>query len=196
MSGRGARDIEGRLDRRMRCRGETPVQPDVKDELKVRSTISSADKSANRLNGLLSLSSAMSINATISFTITSSRTPCGFQSMRDKCLRNRTCAGSFKLPPDILHHHGVDPVKSLLDGVMRSSDRLVGSPLRQCVEQFDETSLVRITPGGFAIWLNPVGMLEPQVVVNLLPELGVGVDFVGHHNWLIWNVHLYSPPLS
>ena len=30
--------------------------------------------------------------------------------IRDKSLRNRTCAGSFKLPPDILHHHSVDPV--------------------------------------------------------------------------------------
>ena len=36
MSGRWARDIEGRLDRRMRCRGQTPVQRDVKDELKVQ----------------------------------------------------------------------------------------------------------------------------------------------------------------
>jgi hypothetical protein len=26
--------------------------------------------------------------------------------------------------------------------------------------------------------LDPFGMLEPQVVVNLLPKLGVGVDFV------------------
>src|SRR5262249_15063801 len=105
---------------------------------------------------------------------------CGFQSIRDKSLRNRTCAGSFKLPPDTLHHHGVDPVKSLLEGVMRSSDRLVGSPLRQCVEQFDETRLVRITHGGFAIWLNPFGMLDPQVVVNLLPEFSVCVDLVRH----------------
>ena len=63
---------------------------------------------------------------------------------------------------------------------MRSSDRLVGSPLRQCVEQFDETRLVRITHGGFAIWLNPFGMLDPQVVVNLLPELRVCVDLVRH----------------
>jgi hypothetical protein len=36
-------------------------------------------------------------------------------------------------------------------------------------------------------------MLDPQVAVNLLPKLGVGVDLVGHRNWLIWNVHLYSP---
>ena len=63
---------------------------------------------------------------------------------------------------------------------MRSSHRLVGSPLHQCVEQFDETRLVRITDRGFAIWLNPFGILDPQVVVNLLPKLGVGVDLVSH----------------
>jgi hypothetical protein len=39
-------------------------------------------------------------------------------------------------------------------------------------------------------------MLDPQIVVNLLPELGVGVDLVRHGNWLIWNVHLSPPPLS
>ena len=27
-------------------------------------------------------------------------------------------------------------------------------------------------------------MLEPQIVVNLLPELGVGVDLVRRGNWL------------
>ena len=61
---------------------------------------------------------------------------------------------------------------------MRSSDRLVGSPSRQCVELFQEAH------GGFAIWLEPLGMLDPQVVVNLLQELGVGVDLVRHGNWL------------
>ena len=76
--------------------------------------------------------------------------------------------------------HVNDPVKSLLEGVMRSSDRLVGSPLRQCIEQLDETRLVRITHRGFAIWLNPFGMLDSQVVVNLLPELSVCVDLVRH----------------
>jgi hypothetical protein len=27
-------------------------------------------------------------------------------------------------------------------------------------------------------------MLDPQIVVNLLPKLGVGVDFVMHGHWL------------
>ena len=65
---------------------------------------------------------------------------------------------------------------------MRSSDRLVGSPSRQRVEQFHEARLVRITHGGLAIWLDPFGMLNPQGVVKLLPELGVGVDLRRHGN--------------
>jgi hypothetical protein len=54
---------------------------------------------------------------------------------------------------------------------MSSSDRLVGSPSRQSVEQLGEARLVRITRGAFAIWLDPFGMLNPEVVVNLLLEL-------------------------
>ena len=56
------------------------------------------------------------------------------------------------------------------------NDGLVGSPSRQSVEQFRKARLVRITRGGFAIWLDPFGMLAPQVVVNLLPKLGVGTS--------------------
>jgi hypothetical protein len=48
----------------------------------------------------------------------------------------------------------------------------VGSPSRESIELFHETRLVRITHGGFAIWLNPFRMLDPEVVVNLLPEFG------------------------
>jgi len=65
-----------------------------------------------------------------------------------------------------------------------SSDRLVGSPSRQSAEQFRETRLVRITHGTLAIGLDPFGMLDPQIVVNLLPKLGVGVDLVMHGHWL------------
>ena len=79
---------------------------------------------------------------------------------------------------------------------IESSAILGGSPWRQGVEQFREARLVRITDGGFAICLDPFGMLNPQVVVNLLPKLGVGVDLGRHGNWLIRNVHLASPPLS
>jgi hypothetical protein len=56
-----------------------------------------------------------------------------------------------------------------------ASSEKSGNPLsRQSVEQFQEAH------GGFAIWLDPFGMLDPQVVVNLLPELAVGVDLVRH----------------
>ena len=79
---------------------------------------------------------------------------------------------------------------------MRRSGRLIGSSSRPRVEHFREARLVRIAHGGFTIWLDPFGMLDPQIVVNLLPELGVGVDLVRHGNWLIWNVHLSFPTLS
>ena len=64
------------------------------------------------------------------------------------------------------------------------SDRLVGSCPPKRVEQFYETCLVRIAHGTLAIWLDPFGMLDPEVVVNLLPELGVSVDLVRQGRWL------------
>jgi hypothetical protein len=65
---------------------------------------------------------------------------------------------------------------------MNTSDSFVGSRSPKSVEQFYETRLVRITDGTLAICLDPFGMLNPQVVVNLLPEFGVGVDLV-RHRW-------------
>jgi hypothetical protein len=53
---------------------------------------------------------------------------------------------------------------------------------RQSIDQFHEAGIVRITNGRLATWLNPFGMLDPQVVVNLLPKLGVGVDLVSHRH--------------
>ena len=67
---------------------------------------------------------------------------------------------------------------------MRSSDNLVGSPSRRNAEQLHEARFVRIAHGGLAIWLDPFGMLDPEVVVNLLPELGVSVDLVRQGHWL------------
>jgi hypothetical protein len=58
-------------------------------------------------------------------------------------------------------------------------------PLRESIELFYETRLVRITLGRFAIWLDPLGMLDPQIVVNPLPKLAVGMDLVRHGN-LLW----------
>jgi len=66
---------------------------------------------------------------------------------------------------------------------MNINDRLVGSRSRECVEQFYQKRLVRITHGAFAIWLDPFGMLNAKVVVNLFPKLGVGDDLVRHGNW-------------
>ena len=54
----------------------------------------------------------------------------------------------------------------------------VGS--RQSIDQFHEAGVVRITNVRLASWLHPFGMLESQVVVNLLPELSVCVDLVRH----------------
>src|SRR5947207_5473024 len=62
----------------------------------------------------------------------------------------------------------------------RSSGRLAGSPSRRSADQFREARLVRITDGGAAIGVDPVGVLDPQIIVNLLLELGVGVDLVIH----------------
>ena len=61
---------------------------------------------------------------------------------------------------------------------MNVSDSFVGSRSPKSVELFHQARLVRITNGAFAIWLDPFGMLDPQVVMNLLPELAVGVDLM------------------
>ncbi len=65
---------------------------------------------------------------------------------------------------------------------MRINDRPSRSPSRRSIEQFHEARLVRIAHRRLAIWLDPFGMLDPEVVVNLLPQLGVSVDLVrnGH----------------
>jgi len=57
---------------------------------------------------------------------------------------------------------------------MRRNDRLVGSPSRQSVEQFHEGH------GGFAISLDPFGMLDPQVVVNPFSQVCVRIKLVQH----------------
>jgi hypothetical protein len=63
---------------------------------------------------------------------------------------------------------------------MMSHDGLVSSLCRQSFQLFYETRFVIITNKGLAIWLDPFGMLNAQVVVNLLPELAVGTD-LGRH---------------
>jgi hypothetical protein len=66
---------------------------------------------------------------------------------------------------------------------MMRKDRSVGSPSRQSVDHFREARVVRITLGGLAIGLDPFGMLDPQIVVNLLLKFGVRVDWMRHGNW-------------
>jgi hypothetical protein len=65
---------------------------------------------------------------------------------------------------------------------MSRNDDLVGSPSRQSVEHSREARLVRIAHRGFTTGLNPFGMLDPQVVVNLLLKFGVRVDLMRHGN--------------
>jgi hypothetical protein len=77
----------------------------------------------------------------------------------------------------------VESVESLFEDAMNIGDRLVGSRSRECVEQRYQTRLAAITHGAFAIWLNPFGMLDAKLVVNLLPKLGAGEDLVRHGNW-------------
>ena len=66
---------------------------------------------------------------------------------------------------------------------MSSSDRSVGFRSHRSTEQLREARLVRIARGTFAISLDPFGMLDPQIVVNLFLEFGVCVDLVKHRNW-------------
>ena len=55
----------------------------------------------------------------------------------------------------------------------------------QHIECFHQARLVRITHGRLAIWLNPFRMLDPQVVMNLLPQICVGMELVKHNYWSV-----------
>ncbi len=57
---------------------------------------------------------------------------------------------------------------------------LVGFNGSRGIEQFHQTRFIGITHWRFAILLDPVGMLDPQVVVNLLQQVRVSADFLGH----------------
>ena len=61
---------------------------------------------------------------------------------------------------------------------MRINNGFFGCPLRQVPEQLHQACLVRIAHRGFTICLNPIRMLDAQVVVNLLLQLIVGVDLM------------------
>ena len=67
---------------------------------------------------------------------------------------------------------------------MRINNTLGGFSSRQTIEQFRQARLVRITHGRFAIWFDPFRVLNPKIVVNLLPELRVSVDLMMQWRWL------------
>src|SRR4030095_4352757 len=66
---------------------------------------------------------------------------------------------------------------------MRTNNSRDAPPSQQSVERSREAGLVRIAHGTLAIGLYPFGMLDPQIVVNLLPEFGVGMDLLIHGYW-------------
>ena len=66
----------------------------------------------------------------------------------------------------------------LFEKTMRISNTPAGFLSIQTIEQFHEARLVRITHWGSAIWLDPFGMLNSEIFVNLSLELLVGVNFM------------------
>jgi hypothetical protein len=67
---------------------------------------------------------------------------------------------------------------------MRINNRLRRFSSPQAIEQFHQPRLVRITHGRFPTWLDPFRVLNPKVVVNLLPEFRVSVDLLMQGRWL------------
>jgi hypothetical protein len=54
--------------------------------------------------------------------------------------------------------------------------------LPQDIERFHQARLVRITLRRLAIWLDPLRMLDSQVVVNLSPQVCVCIKLVKHNH--------------
>src|SRR4029434_4930920 len=65
---------------------------------------------------------------------------------------------------------------------IRKSDIIVGFHWHRGKEQFSQTRFIRIKQWILAILLDPVGMLDPQVVVNLLQQVRVGADLLSHRH--------------
>src|SRR5438067_10576500 len=57
----------------------------------------------------------------------------------------------------------------------------------QDIECFHQARLVRITHWRLAIWLDPLGMFDPQVVVNPFPQVCVRIKLVKHGQRLVWS---------
>ena len=77
-----------------------------------------------------------------------------------------------------------ESVCSPFEKTMRINNSVSGFAWRQTIEQCHEARLIRIAHGRFAIWLDPFRMLNPKVVVDLLPELHVSVDLMMQRRWL------------
>ena len=69
--------------------------------------------------------------------------------------------------------------------------RAIGSDLFEVSEQFHEPRFIRITDGRFTVWLHPFGMLDSEVVMDLLPKLGVSVNAVSLRHCLV-KTQVYS----
>jgi hypothetical protein len=51
-------------------------------------------------------------------------------------------------------------------------------------DQFRQARLIGLASGTVPIGFDPVGVLDPQVFVNLLLKLAVGINLVKHDNFL------------
>ena len=63
---------------------------------------------------------------------------------------------------------------------MRINNTLGGFSSPHTIQHFHEACLVGITHGRFAIWLDPFGMLDPEIIVNLSAEFRVAPDLMMH----------------
>src|SRR5215475_6733388 len=60
----------------------------------------------------------------------------------------------------------------------RHLPRAAGSDLFEVSKQFHEAHLIRVTDWRFTIWLHPFGMLDSEIVMDLLSKLWVSVNVV------------------
>ena len=75
------------------------------------------------------------------------------------------------------------PISEQLPYLRRSqSYEILGRCPFQDIECFHQARLVRITHRRLAIWLDPLRMLDPQVVVNLSPQVCVCIKLVKHNH--------------
>ena len=77
-------------------------------------------------------------------------------------------------------HRSKNSLNLSLQPIAMVARRFVRLPLCKPLEQFHQARLVRITRGRLAIWLDPFGMLDPQVIVNLFLQLCAGLDLLKH----------------